>query len=108
VEFCEKRPEVGLKVRPVSWATVRVSPLVTAVTASARYTVPSLGSPLTVTVKAEAAWLASVGAAMPIAVAAAFSATVSEAEAVCGPPEGAAITRVTLSEALSPAGSVTV
>jgi len=48
-------PEVGLKVSPVSWATVRISPSVTAVTPSARYTDPSLGSPITSMVNAEAA-----------------------------------------------------
>jgi len=43
-----------LKVSPVSWATVRIAPLVTVVTPSASNTVPSLGNPVTVTVNCEA------------------------------------------------------
>ena len=45
---------------------------------------------------------------MPIAVAAAFSATASEAAVVAGGVVSAPIARVALPAVLSPAGSVTV
>ena len=47
---------------------------------SERSTVPSAGSEVTVTVKAEAAKPVSVGAGMPIVVAKLFSATVRDVE----------------------------
>jgi hypothetical protein len=80
VELSLKPLSAGLNFRPVNWVTLKVSPIVTGVMPSARSTVPSDGSAVTVAVKAEEAKLESIGAAIPIVVARLFSATVSEAE----------------------------
>jgi hypothetical protein len=80
VELVPKLSSVGLNFRPVSCATVRVSPRVTGVMPSASSTVPSEGNAVTVTTKADEAKLVSVGAGIAIAVAKLFSATVSNFE----------------------------
>ena len=71
---------VGLKFRPVSCATVSVSPRVTAVMPSASRTVPFEGNAVTVTTKADEAKVVSIGAGIAISVAELFSATVSNVE----------------------------
>jgi len=80
VELVPKLSSVGLNFRPVSCATVRVSPSMTGVMPSASSTVPSEGNAVTVTTKADEAKLVSVGAGIAIAVAKLFSATVSNFE----------------------------
>jgi hypothetical protein len=80
VELVPKLSSVGLNFRPVSCATVRVSPRVTGVMPSASSTVPSEGNAVTVTTKADEAKLVSVGAGIAIGVAKLFSATVSDFE----------------------------
>lgn len=80
VELVPKLSSVGLNFRPVSCATVRVSPRVTGVMPSASSTVPSEGNAVTVTTKANEAKSASVGAGIAIAVAKLFSATDSDFE----------------------------
>ena len=80
VELVPKPSSDGLNFSPVSCATVKVSPRVTGVMPSASTTVPSEGSAVTVTTNADEAKLVSVGAAIAIAVAKLFSATVSDVE----------------------------
>src|SRR5262249_31971497 len=80
VELVPKLSSVGLNFRPVSCATVRVSPRATGVMPSASSTVPSEGNAVTVTTKADEAKLVSVGAGIAIGVAKLFSATVSDFE----------------------------
>ena len=77
-------PGVGLNSSPVSWPAVRASPTVTGVTPSAKVTVPSVGRLLIVVASWDCAVPLSDGAAMPIGVAAAFSATVSVGELTIG------------------------
>ena len=85
---------VGVKVSTVSCATVRTWFRVTAVPPLP--TVPSDGSPVTFTVNAEAALSGSLGAAMPIAVGGAFSATLSDAATGTGGVVSCAVTLVPL------------
>jgi hypothetical protein len=80
VELVPKLSSAGLNFRPVSCATVRVSPRVTAVLPSASSTVPSEGNAITVTSKADEAKSVSVGAGIAIAVAKLFLATVNNLE----------------------------
>jgi len=69
-------------VRPVSWTAERYSPAITGVTPSARYTVPSVGSPVTITLRSASGKEESTGAAIPIVFGALPEATVSEAGVV--------------------------
>ena len=80
VELVPKLSSDGMNFSPVSCATVNVSPTLTGVMPSASSTVPSEGSPVTVTTNADEAKLVSVGTAMAIAVAKLFSATVNDVE----------------------------
>jgi hypothetical protein len=87
VELVPRLLGVGRNSRPVSCATVSVSPKVTGVMPSESSSIPFEGNAVTVTTKADEPKSVSVGAPMPIAVAALFSATVSNVElAVRGMP----------------------
>ena len=80
VELVPELSSVGPNFRPVSCATVRVSPAETGVMPSASSIIPFDGNAVTVTTRADEPKSVSVGATMPIAVAELFSATVSNVE----------------------------
>ena len=84
MELVPNAPCVGVNASPVSCAAVTASPAVTGVTPSAKVTAPSVGRAVIVLVSCAAARPASDGAAMPIGVAGAFSATVSVGELTTG------------------------
>jgi hypothetical protein len=80
VELVPELSGVGLKFRPVSCATVSVSPRVTGVIPFASRTVPFEGNAVTVTTKADESKSVSIGAEIAIPIAELFSATVSNLE----------------------------
>src|SRR5205814_1718868 len=91
VELTPESPALGLNIRLVNWATVSVSPTVTAVIPLASSTVPSIGSVVTDTLSSDAEKLGSVGAGIPIGVAPLFGATASVRFVVTGGAVSAAI-----------------